>query len=67
MPLTQSLDAYAGGYDPERYRSKQPFCGPRCDCCGLPLRSEKFRYGGQDYCLSCVLEEAEIERIGVEY
>lgn len=62
------LEAYSQGYDPEKYRQKSDgvvHIGMRCDC-GMPYRGTKYRFNGQDYCLSCALEEAEITPIGVD-
>lgn len=67
MPLVgeQRLEPYAGGYDPERYASKE-WRGQRCDCCGVPLRTAKYRLNRKDYCQSCANDEAGITVIGVD-
>lgn len=59
------LEPYAGGYDPEKYRSTE-WTGPSCYECGGRLTKEKFRFGKHDYCQSCANDEAGITVIGVD-
>lgn len=59
------LEPYAGGYDPEKYRSTE-WTGASCYECGCRLRNAKFRLNGRDYCQPCANDEAGITVIGVD-
>jgi len=63
-----TLEAYAGGYDPERYRAprEENLVGPFCDGCPEQLGRRAFIYEGKNYCLSCALEAAGITEIEVD-
>jgi hypothetical protein len=67
--LSQSLDAYAGGYDPAKRRATpdEQLAVGCCNYCGVPHWKTKYRFNGQEFCLSCVLEEAGIVAVGVDF